>query len=243
MNCFIVGVGPGLSAAMARRFSAGGFGVGFVSRGDAHIRPLAEELSAANAAAWHCADAGDAEALTDALTALEDKLGPPDVLIYNPSVMRPEGSLDIPLQTVRDEFDVNVVGALACAQHVAPGMKARGRGSILFTGGGLALEPYPEWTSLALGKAALRSLAFSLFKELAPHGLHVAVISVCGIVEPGGPFDPDVVAEEYWRLATEPKGLADREVVFQPVGTDPFYNDPDRRHADTTVPPHHVAGD
>ncbi|WP_227288077.1 SDR family NAD(P)-dependent oxidoreductase [Boseongicola sp. H5] len=239
-NCFIVGVGPGLSDAMARRFAAGGYAVGLVARGASHIRSLAEELSQDARSAWLCADAGDAEALVGALSDLEDRIGPPDVLIYNPSVMRAEGPLNLPIPTLRNEFEVNVIGALACAQHVAPGMKSRGRGTILFTGGGLALEPYPEWTSLALGKAALRSLSFSLFKDLAPHGVHVAVIAVCGIVEPGGPFDPGVVAEEYWRLTTAPEGLNDREIIFQPQGTDPFYNDPERRHEQTTVPPRDV---
>ena len=241
LNCFIVGVGPGLSGAIARRFSAGGFAVGLISRSDAHISRMAEELSCGGAgSAWQCADAGETESLVDALSALERQLGPPDVLIYNSAVMRPEGPLNISLEQVRNDFEVNVVGALACAQYVAAGMKARGKGTILFTGGGLALEPYPEWTSLALGKAALRSLSFSLFKELSPYGVHVGVIAVCGIVEPNGPFDPTKVAEEYWRVANEPQGLDDREVIFQPEGTDPFYNDPERKHSNTTRPPHHL---
>ena len=54
-------------------------------------------------------------------------------------------------------------------------MRAAGRGSILLTGGGLALDP-TGWlpaASLAVGKAGLRSLAFSMHKELAPEGIHV----------------------------------------------------------------------
>lgn len=233
-TCTIVGAGPGLSSAVARRFASSGYAVGLIARTAAHVRPLAAELARPHGAAWTCADAGDPAALLGALSALGAEIGPPDVLVYNASVMRPEGPLEVDVETVRAELDVNVIGALAAAQHVAPAMRARGRGAILFTGGGLAREPYPEWTSLALGKAALRSLSFSLFKELSPHGVHVGVIAVCGIVEPGGPFDPDLVAREYWRLATAPRGLEDREVFFQPEGTDAFYNDPGRVHRDTT---------
>ena len=233
-TCTIVGTGPDLSSAVARRSASSGFAVGLIARTAAHARPLAEELARPHGAAWARADAGDTDALRGALSALEAELGTADVLIYNASVMRPEGPLEVDVETVRAELDVNVIGALAAAQHVAPAMRARGRGTILFTGGGLALEPYPEWTSLALGKAALRSLSFSLFKELSPHGVHVGVIAVCGIVEPGGPFDPDRVAGEYWRLATAPRGLEDREVIYQPEGTNPFYNDLGRVHRHTT---------
>ena len=110
-------------------------------------------------------------------------------------------------------------------------MSERGQGAILFTGGGLALEPFAEWTSLALGKAALRSLAVSLFNELSPKGIHGAVLAICDIVKEVGPFDPDEIAKDYWRVATDPNRQANREVVFQPDGTDPFCNAPERVQA------------
>jgi NAD(P)-dependent dehydrogenase (short-subunit alcohol dehydrogenase family) len=238
--CTIIGVGPGLSQAIAERFVAGGYGVGLIARSETTTRPLAERLSESGTAVWARADAGDEICLRDALEAVEQQIGPTDVLIYNASVMRAEGALNVRPAMVRAEFDVTVIGALVSAQHVARGMIERGSGAILFTGGGLALEPYPEWTSLALGKAALRSLAFSLYKELAPEGVHVAVVAVCGIVEPHGPFDPHAIAEEYWRLATKPNGVHDREAIIQPPGTDPHYNDPERRHRTTTLPPIHL---
>lgn len=110
----------------------------------------------------------------------------------------------------------------------------------MFTGGGLSLEPFPEWTSLALGKAALRSLAIALYKDLAPKGVHVSVLAICGIVEPDGRFDPSSIAEEYWRVAMAPKGLIDREVIYQPPGTDPFYNDPQKKHRAVSILPEHA---
>jgi len=120
-------------------------------------------------------------------------------------------------------------------------MIEKGEGAILFTGGGLALEPFPEWTSLALGRAALRSLSLSLYKHLSPQGVHVSVLAICGIVEKGGAFDPDRIAEEYWRVATQHRGLEDREIIFQPPGTDLLYNDPTGIHAPTTILPHHAS--
>ena len=240
-TAFILGAGPGVSAALARRFGRDGYRIGLIARS---ADKLAEQVAALCAAgidaAGEPADAGDLPKLHAAVGRLTKRLGPGDVLVYNASVMRSDGPLDVTADRVREEFSVNVLGALQTAQQVAPGMVARGKGAILFTGGGLALEPYPEWTSLALGKAALRSLSLSLYKELAPKGVHVCVLAICGIVEPGGPFDPETIAECYHRVATAPRGIEDREVIIQPEGTTPYYNDPERRHAATTLPPHHI---
>jgi len=234
--CLIIGVGSGISQAIAHHFARKGYDIGLIARQSSFIKLLSEQLRAYGiGSAWATADAGDEAGLWEAITQVRSTIGSADVLIYNASVIKATSPLDLEPNALRREFDVNTVGALVASQAVAPEMIRKGGGAILFTGGGLALEPYPEWTSLAAGKSALRSLAFSLFKELSPKGVHVSVIAVCGIVAPGGPFDPDRIAEEYWRLATEPKGLEDRELIFQPEGTDPYYNDPEGRHRATTV--------
>lgn len=240
-TCLIVGVGRGLSQSIAHRFAEGGHDVGLIARRQSVIEPMSKALSDRGiGSVWETADAGNEAHLLDAIAKVEGQIGGTDVLIYNASVMRSASPLNLTSDELRREFEVNVVGAFAASRAVAPAMMQRGSGAILFTGGGLALEPYPEWASLAAGKAALRSLAFSLFKELSPKNVHVSVIAVCGIVEAGGPFDPDIIAEEYWRLATASNGLHDRELIFQPQGTDTRYNDPERVHDATTVTPAHA---
>ena len=226
-NCILIGSGPGIGAAVSRRFGSGGYRIGLISRSAAKLAEQADRLKLLGLKAdWAEADAGDSAALERALKALIGRMGQCDVLIYNAAVMRPESPLVLSGARLMREFSVNVLGAHLAARMVAPGMVTRGEGAILFTGGGLALEPFAEWTSLALGKAALRSLGFSLFKELSPKGVRVCVITICGIVKPGGPFDADLIAREYWRVATGPRGEVEREVVFQPDGTDPMYNVP-----------------
>ncbi|MEO0936620.1 MAG: SDR family NAD(P)-dependent oxidoreductase [Pseudomonadota bacterium] len=239
-NMILVGAGPGLGEAIAARFIAGGFRVGLIARSADALAQMQDRLGAQ--AFSHAADAGVPDSLEAALSDLTTRLGPCDVLIYNAAVLKPGLPLDVAPETLAAELSVNVLGAHQAARHVAPAMIEKGHGAILFTGGGLAHEPFPEWAALAAGKAALRSLSLSLYKQLAPHGVHVSVIAVCGIVAPGGPFAPKTIAEEYWRLATAPQGLHDREVVFQPPGTDPLYNDPDRVHAATTLLPPHARG-
>lgn len=239
----IIGAGAGLGEALAKRFAAGGYDIGLIARSSERLEALSRRLLGTGAqVVTAAADAGDSMALSAAIDTIAAKLGAPEIAICNAARLEPGGALDTSTDTLAADLKVNLLGAHAMARQVAPAMLARGTGAILFTGGGLALEPYPDWTSLALGKAALRNLSFSLFKELAPQGVHVAVIAVCGIVAQGGPFDPDRIAEEYWRIATNPMGLEDRELIFQPEGTDPFYNDPTRIHAATTRAPMHVIG-
>lgn len=245
-HCIIVGAGFGLSAAVARRFGAEGYAVGLISRNEGSLEKLTTQLAEHNITVnFSVADAGDHEALLNAISELEAKTAPCTCLVYNAAVLNSALALNLTIDSIREEFKVNVEGAFTAASAVADGMKQRGSGSILFTGGGLALEPYPEWASLALGKSALRSLSFSLHKELAPHGVLVSVIAVCGIVAANTPFDPDAIAAEYWRLANSAVSVENRELIFQPHGTDPFYNDPNRVHSNTTQTPAHanVTGD
>ena len=111
----------------------------------------------------------------------------------------------------------SVTGALAAANAVLPGMVERGRGAVLFTGGGLALDPtgWLQAASLAVGKAGLRSLALSLNKELAPKGVHVGTVTVAGAIQPGTPFAPERVAEAFWRVREDQGGTRPAEVVFK----------------------------
>jgi len=243
-NCIIIGSGPGLGEAIARRFGRGGFAIGLIARSSAKLKDQVKRLKRLGVSAtWAKADAGDLRALEKAILQIDEEIGPCDVLIYNAAVMQPGNSLELTTEQIQNDFTVNVIGAYRVAQIVSPGMIAKGEGAIVFTGGGLALEPFPEWTSLALGKAALRNLSLSLFKHLSPQGVHVSVLAICGIVEKEGPFDPDRIAEEYWRVATQPRGLEDREIIIQPKGSDPLYNDPTRIHAPTTLLPHHARRD
>jgi NAD(P)-dependent dehydrogenase (short-subunit alcohol dehydrogenase family) len=163
------------------------------------------------------ADAADTASVKRALATIAAQMGPPEVLVYNAAVATPgvPSSFD-PEQMVRD-FRVNVVGALAAAQAVIPAMRAAKRGTILFTGGGFAIEPIPMMASLGIGKAGIRNLALSLARELEPDGIHVATVTIAGLVKAGTPFNPAAIAEEFWNLHIQPAGQFQRESVFRPT--------------------------
>jgi short-subunit dehydrogenase len=169
-----VGVGPGVGLAIARRFASSGFDVALVARRADALEALATDVGGGGVKAQpFTADAADTASVKRALATIAAQMGPPEVLVYNAAVATPgvPSSFD-PEQMVRD-FRVNVVGALAAAQAVIPAMRAAKRGTILFTGGGFAIEPIPMMASLGIGKAGIRNLALSLAKELEPDGIHV----------------------------------------------------------------------
>jgi short-subunit dehydrogenase len=95
---------------------------------------------------------------------------------------------------------VDVAGALHCALQVIPEQVEQKAGTILFTGGGLALYPSADYTSLGIGKASLRNLAFTLAEELKPQGVFVGTVTIAGAVAPGTHFAPELIAEKYWEL-------------------------------------------
>jgi short-subunit dehydrogenase len=214
--CAIVGAGPGVSLAVARRFGREGFSLALLARGaeklQAHAAALREMGFEARA---FPADAADSASVQQAFTEINAQMGEPDVLIYNAAAMHEGLPSELPVSTLMDDFRINVAGALLCAQQVIPAMRARQRGTILLTGGGLALHPMARLASLALGKAALRNLGYSLSEELEPHGIHVASVTITGFVRPGTHFDPDRIAETYWALYKQPPGQQEREIIYQ----------------------------
>jgi len=214
----IIGMGPGLSAALAKRFAAGGFTVAGFARNPDKSAALAESMAAnGQHLVLRGVDASDFSALAGAAASVEAELGPIEVLIYNAY----RATIGLPSQVSVDEvvvdFRVNVASALAAVQAVLPAMRERGRGTILLTGGGLALDP-TGWlpaSSLAIGKAGIRNLAQTLNKEISETGIRVSTVTITGQIAPETPFAPDVIAEIYWGLHSE-AGLVPVEVIFAP---------------------------
>ena len=238
--CIVVGAGPGLGAAIARRFAKADFQVALVARTADRIASSAQTIGKAGQARGFVADAGNAAALTQALDAACDWGGAPDVLVFNAAVMHETPASALRADGLFKDMAVNLGGAVTCVSALLPKMRERKRGTILFTGGGLALEPYPAWSGLAIGKAALRAYGIALNKEVASDNIHVGVIAICGIIEPGGPFNPDLLAEIYWSSHAAPAGQRQREIVYLPPGADPFYNDPAARYRSISQPIHAV---
>ena len=203
----VIGAGPGIGRAVAARFAKEGAAVALIARTAATLEGVARSLPGALALT---ADVADEAALRAALDRAADVLGPPDVVVHNAAVIRPDTVGELTAAQLMDTFAVNVASVLTAAAHVAPGMAARGGGTFLVTGG--MPEAVPGYVSLSIGKAAVRTVVDLLDGTYGPSGVHAASITVGGHVAPGTAYDPDDIAEHYWRLHTQPRGSWEREV-------------------------------
>ncbi|TDC25501.1 SDR family NAD(P)-dependent oxidoreductase [Streptomyces sp. 8K308] len=211
----VIGAGPGIGRSVARRFAREGLPVAAVARTARTAHDTAEAVADLGTRALALtADATEEAGLRAVLDAATAELGPPDVLVYNAALIRPDAPGELPARAHLDAWAVNVGGALTAAGHLLPAMARHGAGTYLVTGG--MPEPKPAYTSLSLGKAGLRALVALLDEEYGPAGVHVATVTVAGPVAPGTDFDPDDIAEHYWRLHTQARADWQREVTHGP---------------------------
>jgi NAD(P)-dependent dehydrogenase (short-subunit alcohol dehydrogenase family) len=209
----VVGAGPGLGAGIAARFAREGYGVSLVTREPSTLADVHSKLSSYGVpVSIHPADAGRADDLEDALAAIVRAGGTPDVVVYNAAIVRSDEPGDLSAEELAQTFAVNVSGALVTALATIPHMQERRAGTFLVTGG--LPRPSSSHLSLSLGKAGLRARVTMLADYYGPSGVHVAAVTVTGEIRPGTPFDPALIAEEYWRLHRQPPGAWLTERVF-----------------------------
>ena len=200
-HLLLVGAGPGLGLAVARRFAAGGYRVTLVARSTGGLRDLAGALAGTGAEiSTIAADAGDPEGLGARMRELYAGNGAPGVVVYSAVMGAPDRLLSSTAAHLQAAYAVDVIGAVVVAQAAAPAMRAAGSGTILVTGGGFADHPVPALATVSLGKAALRSAATMLGADLEPDGIRVATLTIAGQIAAGTPFDPGRIAERYWQV-------------------------------------------
>jgi NADP-dependent 3-hydroxy acid dehydrogenase YdfG len=209
-HLLIVGAGPGISGATARRFGDEGYEVALVARGTRSLAELVDELKAEGVTARGAvADAADARALADAVTDMIALAGPVDVLLYNVSVGRQAAVEDLSPEDLLSDLAAGAVGLQTAMRAVLPGMRERGAGTVLVTGGGAADSPVKTMATLGVQKAAVRALAHVQAHALAPYGVHVATVTVRGFVGEEQQIHPDRVASVYAELVAETAGPRD----------------------------------
>jgi short-subunit dehydrogenase len=200
-HLLLVGAGPGLGLALARRFAVGGYRVTLVARSTDGLAGLAGTLADTGAEIGTiAADAGDPDGLGARMRELYRGHGAPGVIVYNAVLGAPDRLLSSTAAHLQAAYSVDVIGAIVVAQAAAPAMRAAGFGTILVTGGGFADHPIPALATASLGKAALRSAATMLGADLAPDGIRVATLTIAGTIVAGTSFDPERIAERYWEV-------------------------------------------
>ncbi|GAB4081689.1 SDR family NAD(P)-dependent oxidoreductase [Modestobacter muralis] len=202
----IIGAGSGLGAAVARRFGAEGFSVGLLSRSQARVDALAEDLRRDGVhAQGFAADVRDPASLTRALEQVTAALGPIEVLQYSPlpqkDFMRPV--LETTPADLVGPVEFSIYGPVAAVHQVLPGMRFLGgnRGTILFVNGGSAVKPGRGVTGTSVAFAGQAAYAQLLHEVLGEEGIQVSQLIIGGKIVAGDPEkDPDVLAGLLWDL-------------------------------------------
>ena len=225
----IAGVGPGLGAALARKFAEEGCQVALLARSPAFIHRLASELKRKKCKALAIpTDISDPNSVASAFDAVRKAFRKVDILVNHASSSNWKGILKIKPQEFEHAWRVTLLGALHCTQQAVPDMISAGQGAILFTGATSAIRGRKGAPEFSSAKFALRGLAWSLAAELWPRGIHVAHLIIDGMIDtrkvrkqfkpkPGEPLlNPKAIAETYWNLVQQPRTAWTFELDLRP---------------------------
>jgi len=229
----VVGVGPGLGAAAARRFAREGFAVGLMARSPESLAPVQAEIARAGGVGLSIpADATEPRAVAGAFERVRRELGAPGVLVYNAGAFQIAGILDIEPEQLELAWRIDCLGALLAAQAVLPAMVQAKQGTLLFTGATASLRGAANFASLAVGKFGLRALAQSMAREFGPQGIHVAHVVIDGGIDgerlrsaipqiaeqrgEDGLLGIDAIAEAYWHLHGQARSAWTHELDLRP---------------------------
>lgn len=221
-SALIVGTGSGLSAALARGFTRNGLKVALAARNVEKLVPLCKETGAVS---FSC-DATDGKQVASLFEQVEAVIGAPQVVVYNASFRTRGPLVDLEPSDIEKAIKVSAFGAFLVAQQATRRMLGAGKGAILFTGASASVKGYAGSAPFAMGKFALRGLAQSMARELAPKGIHVAHFVIDGAIRsaayaepadrPQSLLDPDAIAENYLNILRQPRSTWSWEMELRP---------------------------
>jgi len=222
-TALIVGAGSGLSAALARALAGEGVRVALAARNPGKLDALARETGALGLAC----DAVDRTQVEAAFAAVEKKWSAPDLVVFNAGYRARGPIVELDPSEVRRTLEVSAFGGFLVGQAAAKRMIPKGAGAIFFTGASASVKGYAESAPFAMGKFALRGLAQSMARELAPKGVHVAHFVIDGGIAraddpraaergPDGLLAPDAIARTYLHVWRQHRSAWTWEVELRP---------------------------
>jgi NAD(P)-dependent dehydrogenase (short-subunit alcohol dehydrogenase family) len=226
----VLGVGPGLGAAIARRFAGEGFAVALMARREESVAAVREEIEDSGGGALGVTtDATNPDSVAASFQRVRAELGDPEVFVYNAGAFQMGGILEVSPAKFDECFRANCAGAFYAAREVLPAMVEGGRGTILLTGATASLRGSARFSALAVGKFGLRALAQSLAREFGPQGIHVSHIIIDGQIntpriqemsperEDLTMLSPGAIAETYWQLHSQDRTTWTLELDLRPA--------------------------
>ena len=205
----IVGAGPGLGMALARRFGDAGHPVALIARTASRLQDCVATLRHGGIrAAAYPADVLDADRMRRALDSAAAELGAIDVLMWaiGPGSTTITPAIQVTPERALAQVALHVGGAITATQHILPTMLARASGSVLLTTGASSVVPFGPLGDVGIAMAGLRNWTLSLRAAVAGSGVHVAAVTIATLIAPGHPDgDPDAIAERFFELHRSPE--------------------------------------
>ncbi|WP_300979193.1 SDR family NAD(P)-dependent oxidoreductase [Flavobacterium sp.] len=212
----IIGAGPGISQGVAEKFGSEGFKIALIARTEEKLQQQVMDLAKKGIdATYAIADVGNEESLKNAILQIKEKEGHAEVILYNAAAVSVMDILDQNWETIKNEMDINVGGYFNLMKMVVPYCLKENKGKLFVTNGGFALGGDDQWTSLSVGKAALRNLVQAFQKKTIGTNVHIAQLTVCGFVNSEDEkYSPKAIAEQYWKLYNQTKDNFEEEIIY-----------------------------
>lgn len=217
-HAIIIGVGPGLGAALVERCAREGLAVTAGARNVDKLRALLDQRGLKDVAAIAC-DVTDAASVGDLFAAAIAERGAPALVVFNASGYARGGILELTASQVEAAWQVGCLGGFHVGQAAAKAMMPLGRGTILFTGATASLRGGANFAPFAIAKFGLRALSQSMARELGPKGIHVAHVLIDGQIgqaEGDAKLQPAAIADAYWSLHRQARSAWTQELDLRP---------------------------
>ena len=199
----VLGAGPGLGLAVARRFAEEGYVAVLATRTAADAEPLAATLEAEGHQAQGVGvDLTDPASVTGVVAGIGERYGRIDVLHFNPSAWREKDPLHLTVPELLEDVVLGAGALLPAVQAARPFMSSGAR--VLVTGSAAADKPSAAAASLGVQKAAVRNLVTSLDATLAPDGIRAVAVQINGVLGREGAFSPPPIAAAMWAAVSRP---------------------------------------
>ncbi|MDN8548532.1 SDR family NAD(P)-dependent oxidoreductase [Microbacterium sp. NM3R9] len=204
----IIGAGPGLGAAVARRFGREGFSVALIARDRSKLDTMVAELSSAGVTAQgYSADVRIPAELEDALGRAATDLGPISVLQYSPLPSRDylKPVLELTPELAQEAVQFSLLGLIHSVRAVLPSMLESGRGSIILINGGTSVKARAGFAGTSVAFPAESAYGEMLHEALEDEGVRVMQLVIPGAIPrlqlPNGIDD---VADRIWDAHATP---------------------------------------
>jgi NAD(P)-dependent dehydrogenase (short-subunit alcohol dehydrogenase family) len=206
-HAIVIGVGPGLGAALVQKCVGEGMKVSAGARDRDRLRKLLDERGLQDVPALRC-DVTDPASVASAFEDAIGDGGAPDLVIFNASGYARGSILELAPGQLEAAWRVGCLGGFIVGQAAAKAMAPSGRGTILFTGATASLRGSANFAPFAIAKFGLRALAQSMARELGPKGIHVAHIVIdgqIGVADGDTKMRPADIADAYWSIYRQPR--------------------------------------